>query len=136
MPYLAVDGVGLGVGWGSGPLGAATRSPRRRRPFHFFSRLGLFWRFGRLGFLGHGRRRRTDETGLPPDPLLRTENRQFFIANFFGDFNKAPENPDFGTPENPRRRALARSTDDIKLDPTKQKGRSKRSRTETQRAHY
>jgi hypothetical protein len=26
----------LGVGWGSGPLGAATRSPRRRRPFHFF----------------------------------------------------------------------------------------------------
>ena len=29
-------------GWGSyGPLGAATRSPRRRRPFHFFSRPGL-----------------------------------------------------------------------------------------------
>ena len=26
----------LGVGWGSGPLGAATRCPRRRRPFHFF----------------------------------------------------------------------------------------------------
>ena len=26
---------------GSGPLGAAARSPRRRRPFHFFSRLGL-----------------------------------------------------------------------------------------------
>ena len=58
---LAVGGVGLGRGlWGSGPLGAATRCPRRRRPFHFFSRLGLFWRFGRLGFWGHGR---TDDDG-------------------------------------------------------------------------
>ena len=100
---LAVGGVGLGRGlWGSGPLGAATRCPRRRRPFHFFSRLGLFWRFGTFGFWAS--RRTTDdddETGLPPlNPLvLRTENRQIFIAKFFfqkkiwrqiffGDFKK------------------------------------------------
>ena len=87
----------MGVGWGSGPLGAATRCPRRRRPFHFFSRLGLFWRFGRLGFC-RTRRRRT-KPGYPQTPLLRTENRQIFIANFFfqkkiwrqnflGDFNE------------------------------------------------
>ena len=38
--------------------------------------LAFFWRFGRLGFWGDDGR--TDDlTGLPPDPLLRTENRQF-----------------------------------------------------------
>ena len=85
---LTVGGVGLGRGWGSGPLGAATRCPRRRRPFNFFSRLGLFWRFGRFGFCRTGRRR-TTKPGSPQTPIPRTENRQNFIAKiFFGDFNK------------------------------------------------
>ena len=90
MPYLAVGGVGPWAwGWGSGPLGAATRCPRRRRPFHFFSRLGLFWRFGTSGFWA-SRTDDDDETGLPPlNPLvLRTENRQNFIANFFWAISK------------------------------------------------
>ena len=55
-------------------------------------RLGLVLDTG-LGFWGHGRR--TDETGLPPlNPLvLRTENRQNFIAkNFFGDFKSVSFN--------------------------------------------
>ena len=86
MPYLAVGGVGLGRGWGSGPLGAATRCPRRRRPFHFFRDLAFFGDSEDSGFAGHDGRT-DDETGLPPlNPrVLRTENRQNFIANFFGD---------------------------------------------------
>ena len=83
MPYLAVGGVGLGVGWGwgSGPLGAATCCPRRRRPFHFFFATWPFLAIRNVRVLGFTTT--TDETGLPPDPLLRTENRQIFIANFF-----------------------------------------------------
>ena len=76
-------------GWGSyGPLGAATRSPRRRRPFHFFSRLGLVLDKD-SGFAGQDDGRRTDDgRNRAPPPFLRTENRQNFIANFFlGDFN-------------------------------------------------
>ena len=88
-------------------VGVAGRWARRHAApavvgrFIFFSRLGLFWRFRAFGFWA-SRRRTTDdddETGLPPlNPLvLRTENRQIFIAkfffqkiiwrqNFFGDF--------------------------------------------------
>ena len=75
------------MGWGSGPLGAATRSPRRRLPFHFFSRLCLVLETD-SGF-GPTTDDDDDETGLTPDPIPRTENRQNFIAKiFFGDFNK------------------------------------------------
>ena len=96
---LTVGGVGLGRGWGSGPLGAATRCPRRRRPFHFFFATWPFLAIRNVRVLGT-RTDDDDETGLPPlNPLvLRTENRQIFIANFFfqkkfwrqiffGDFN-------------------------------------------------
>ena len=49
-------------GWGSyGPLGAATRSPRRRRPFHF-SRLGLVLGTD-SGFAGHDDGRTTTKPG-------------------------------------------------------------------------
>ena len=75
----------MGVGWGSGLLGAAKRCPRRRRPFHFFRDLAFFGDSEDSGFAGHGQMD-DDETGLTPDPFLRTENRQNFIANFFGDF--------------------------------------------------
>ena len=93
MPYLAVGSVGpwawVGV-VGYGPLSA-------------LSRLGLFWRFGTFGLWGFTTttERRTTKPGSPPlnSLVLRTENRQNFIANFvlkkkfwrqffFGDFNK------------------------------------------------
>ena len=66
-------------------MSAADTKPPPSSAVSFFSRLGLFWRFGTFGFCRTRRRTdgRTDETGLPPDPLLRTENRQIFIANFF-----------------------------------------------------
>ena len=75
---------GAWAGWGSGPLGA----PRHAAPavvgrFIFFRDLAFFGDSEDSGFAGHGRRTTDDETGLPPDPLLRTENRQIFIANFF-----------------------------------------------------
>ena len=79
----------LGVGWGSGPLGAATRCPRRRRPFHFFSRLGLFWRFGTFGFWASRRTTdgRTDETGLTPDPPSSNgKSPKFYRQIFFWRF--------------------------------------------------
>ena len=74
----------LGVGWGSRPLGAATRCPRRRRPFHFFLATWPFLAIRNVRVLGFTTDD-DDETGLPPlNPLvLRTENRQIFIANFF-----------------------------------------------------
>ena len=64
-------------GWGSyGPLGAATRSPRRRRPFHFFSRLGFVLDTGS----GFGFRTtddgRTTKPDSPQTPIPRTGNRQ------------------------------------------------------------
>ena len=53
-------------GWGSyGPLGAATRSPRRRQPFRFFSRLGLVLEAD-SGFAGQDGRRRNWVTPRPP----------------------------------------------------------------------
>ena len=77
-------------GAGVGVAGRWTRrhaAPAVVGRFIFFA-TWLFWRFGRLVLWASGRRRRrTDETGLTPDPFLRTENRQNFIA-IFGDFNK------------------------------------------------
>ena len=82
----------LGVGWCSGPLGAATRSPRRRRPFHRDSA----WFLTKTRVLpdtDDGRRtaddgrRTTDETGLTPDP--NSNNRKspkFYRQNFFWRF--------------------------------------------------
>ena len=74
----------LGVGWGSGPLGAATRCPRRRRPFHFFFATWPFLAIRNVRVLpdttDDGR---TTKPGSPQTPLLRTENRQIFIAKFF-----------------------------------------------------
>ena len=74
----------VSVGWGSGPLGAATRCPRRRRPFHFFRDLAFFGDSERSGFAGHDDGR-TDETGLTPDPHSKNRkspkfHRQFFLA--------------------------------------------------------
>ena len=76
---------GLGVGWGSGPLGAATRSPRRRRPFHFFAtRLVLDTEFG---FWGHGGRTTDDdETGLTPDPHSKNGKSSKKISPIFWRF--------------------------------------------------
>ena len=69
---------GLGVGWGSGPLGAATRSPPPSSAVSIFFRDLAF--FGDSEDPGFGDTDEGGETGLPPDPLLRTENRQNFIA--------------------------------------------------------
>ena len=66
-------------GWGSGPLGAA-------RPFHFFSRLGLFWRFGTFGFWASRRRSRAPPL-KPPGSSNRKPPyfyRQFFFQKKFG----------------------------------------------------
>ena len=69
-------------GWGSyGPLGAATRSPRRRRPFHFY----------RLAFLPIRKTRvlpdRTDdETGLTPDTHSKNGKSPKFYRQFFWRF--------------------------------------------------
>ena len=87
--------------WGSyGPLSAADTQPPPSSAVSFFFRdLAFFGDSERSGFAGHDGRTDDDETGLPPDPLLRTENRQNFIAkNFFCDFKstkkykKVPKN--------------------------------------------
>ena len=80
----------LGVCWGSGPLGAATRCPRRRRPFHFFSRLGLVLDTD-SGFAGHDDGRRTTDDGRrnrahPRPPFQEQKIAKNFIANFFWRF--------------------------------------------------
>ena len=81
--------------WRRGPwawVGVAGRWARRHAApavvgrFIFFRDLAFFGDSERSGFGLHGRRTTDDdETGLPPlNPLvLRTENRQIFIANFF-----------------------------------------------------
>ena len=81
----------MGVGWGSGPLGAATRCPRRRRPFHFFSRLGLFWRFGKLALWASGRTT-TNEIGLPPNPYSKNRKSTKFYRHFIWRFLKMSRN--------------------------------------------
>ena len=93
MPYVAVDGVGPWA-W----AGVAGRWARRHAApavvgrFIFFRDLAFFGDSERSGFAGHDGRTTTDETGLTPDPLLRTENRQNFIAKiFFGDFKHGSE---------------------------------------------
>ena len=53
--------------------------------FIFFRDLAFFGDSEDSGFAGHDDD--DDETGLTPDPIPRTENRQNFIAKiFFGDF--------------------------------------------------
>ena len=75
----------LGVGWGSGPLGAATRCRAPSSAVSFFFRdLAFFGDSEDSGFGDtDGRTTTDDETGLTPDPIPRTENRQNFIAKFF-----------------------------------------------------
>ena len=63
MPYLAVGGVGLGMGWGSGPLGAAHAAPAVVGRFIFFRDLAFF---GDSEDSGFGDTDDDDETGLPP----------------------------------------------------------------------
>ena len=86
MPYLAVGGVGPWA-W----AGVAGRWARRHAApavvgrFIFFRDLAFFGDSERSGFGDTTTDDDDDETGLPPlNPLvLRTENRQIFIANFF-----------------------------------------------------
>ena len=63
--------------------------PRRRRPLHFFRDLAFFGDSEDSGFGLHndGRRRRRNRA-TPRPPILRTENRQNFSRQFFGDFNE------------------------------------------------
>ena len=72
----------LGVGWGSGPLGAATRSPRRRRPFHFFRDSAWFLTQTRVlpdtTTDDDGRRNRAH-----PRPHSKNRKSPKFIAKFF-----------------------------------------------------
>ena len=89
MPYLAVGGVGPWA-W----VGVAGRWARRHAApavvgaFIFFPRLGLFWRFGRLGFC-RTRRTTTDETGLPPDPHSKNrKSPKFYRQIFFWRFKR------------------------------------------------
>ena len=74
-------------GWGSyGPLGAATRSPRRRRPFHFFRDSAWFLTQTRVlpDRTDNGRNRAT-----PRPPFQEQKIAKNFIAKiFFGDFNQ------------------------------------------------
>ena len=73
----------LGVGWGSGPLGAATRCPRRRRPFHFFFATWPFLAIRNVRVLGFTTTDGRTKPGSPQTPIPRTENRQNFIAKIF-----------------------------------------------------
>ena len=83
----------LGVGWGSGPLGAATRCPHRRRPFHFFFATWLFLAIRNVRVLGT-RRTTTDDGRRNRAPPLKppcSSNRKspnFYRQIFFGDFNE------------------------------------------------
>ena len=82
----------LGVGWGSGPLGAATRSPRRRRPFHFFRDLAFFGDSERSGFgLHDGRRRRNRAPPLKPPGSSNRKSPNFYRQFFFSKKILAPK---------------------------------------------
>ena len=76
----------LSSGWGPGvsygPLGAATRSPRRRRPFNFFRDSAWFLTQTRVLPDTDGRTT-TTKPGSPQTPIPRTGNRQNFIAKNF-----------------------------------------------------
>ena len=116
MPYLAVGGVGLAWAGVAGRWARRHAAPAVVGRFIFFSRLGLFWRFGAFGFWA-SRTTDDDETGLPPlNPLvLRTENRQFFIANFFGDFKTRSHDAAVSSGPSARQRPAAPdSTRDLK----------------------
>ena len=71
LAALTFSAWGLGVGWGSGPLGAATRCPRRRRPFHFFRDLASFGESQDSGFAGQDDGRRTTDDGRNRAPPLK-----------------------------------------------------------------
>ena len=81
MPYLAVGGVGPWA-W----AGVAGRWARRHAApavvgrFIIFSRLGLFWRFGALGFAGHDGR---TKPGSPQTPFFERKIAKNFIAKIF-----------------------------------------------------
>ena len=85
--HLAVGGVRLGVGWGSGPLGTATRCPPRRRPFHFFFATWPFLAIRNVRVLG-SRRTTTDDgrNRAPPRPpffekkIAKILSPKFFLA--------------------------------------------------------
>ena len=87
--------------WRRGPwawAGVAGRWARRHAApavvgrFIFFSRLGLFWRFGNSGFgdtddgRADGRTERTDETGLTPDPHSKNGKSPKILSPFFWRF--------------------------------------------------
>ena len=86
MPYLAVGGVGPWA-W----AGVAGRWARRHAApavvgrFIFFRDLAFFGDSEDSGFGDTDGRTDDDddETGLTPDPIPRTENRQNFIAKIF-----------------------------------------------------
>ena len=71
--------------WGSyGPLSAADTKPPPSSAVSFFSRLGLFWRFGTFGFCRT--RRRTDgrtKPGSPQTPFFERKIAKFLSPNFF-----------------------------------------------------
>ena len=76
----------LGVGWGSGPLGAATRSPRRRRPFHFFRDLAFFGDSEDSGFGDTDGRTTTTTTtkpGSPQTPFQEQKIAKILSPKFF-----------------------------------------------------
>ena len=75
----------LGVGWGSGPLGAATRCPRRRRPFHFFFATWPFLAIRNVRVLGTRTdgRRRTTKPGSPQTPFQEQKIAKILSPKFF-----------------------------------------------------
>ena len=84
---MAVDGVGLGRGLGWRAVGRGDTLPPPSSAVSFFFRdLAFFGDSEDSGFGDTDGRTDDDETGLTPDPIPRTENRQNFIANFFWRF--------------------------------------------------
>ena len=77
-------------GWGSyGPLGAATRSPRRRRPLHFFRDLAFFGDSEDSSFAGHDDGRTTTKPGSPQTPFFERKIAKILSPIFFfEDFEK------------------------------------------------
>ena len=90
MPYMAVGGVGLWawVGVATGRWARRHAAPAVVGRCIFFRDLAFFGDSEDSGFAGQdGRTDGRTKPGSPQTPLLRTENRQNFIAKiFFGDF--------------------------------------------------